>query len=131
MVLVLLIYRLPQFWLQKMLATIEKHNYPKVSSSLLRIHANGLNPFLIESKLNTSDSGFLARNMNGSILHAQAKEYFCTNALVAELSSIRDACIFSTKLVFIKSFFKPILLMPWFVNDPHCSNSLDGKIGGA
>lgn len=37
-----------------------------------------------------SNSNFITRNSNGSIIHAQSNEYHCTDALVAELFAIRD-----------------------------------------
>lgn len=67
----------------------------------------------------SSCSGFIDRNMNGSIIFAQANEYFCTNALVAELFSIRDACIFFNQagldqLIFESDSLNAVV----FINEP-------------
>lgn len=58
----------------------------------------------------TSSSAFLVRNCN---------EYFCTNALVAELYSIRDPCILFNaarleKIIYESDSLNAIL----FINDP-------------
>lgn len=66
-----------------------------------------------------SSSVFFIRNHNGSILFASAYEYHCTNALVAELFSIRDACIFfSSKGMDRVVFEGDSLLAMTFINDP-------------
>lgn len=67
----------------------------------------------------SSSSAFLVRNCNGSVLLAHAKEYFCANALVAELYSIRDGCLFFStaqldRIIFESDSLNAIM----FINEP-------------
>lgn len=53
------------------------------------------------------------------MLFASASEYHCTNALVAELFSIRDACIFFSSIGMDRVVFEgDSLLAMTFINDP-------------
>lgn len=66
-----------------------------------------------------SHSAFLVRNFNGSITFAQAKHYYCTNALTAELHAIKDACIFMNQAKADRVIFEADSLNAiTFINDP-------------
>lgn len=75
-----------------------------------------------------SSSVFLIRNHNGSILLASATDYHCTNALVAELFAIRDACLFFNSIGLEKAVIESDSLNAiTFINDPQIQVHWMGK----